>query len=93
MTDPLEAFFFRATWINVIAWGIGYWIAARRAESRTAVLLAGSAGKLLYFSACMALMQSGRGSVTLAVTAGFDVLCAAFFLYVVMSPRPVPQRG
>lgn len=93
MSNPLEAFFFRATWINVIAWGLGYLIAAWRAESRTAVLLAGAAGKLAYFTACVAVMQSGAGTRMLAATAAFDVICAVLFLAVVGLPGRVPRKG
>lgn len=93
LSQPLEAFFFRATWINVIAWGIAYLVSARRAESRTAVLLAGAAGKLAYFAACMAVVQSGAGSGLLAATAAFDVVCAAFFLAIVRFSNAAPQRG
>ena len=34
LDDPLQAFFFRATWINVIAWGIGYILAGRHSAAR-----------------------------------------------------------
>jgi hypothetical protein len=87
MNDPLQAFFFRVTWINVIAWGVGYWIAARLPNARTAVLCAGGAGKLGYFAACMALIRSGGGSAFLAGAALFDVVCAVFFFYVVWSQK------
>ena len=29
LDDPLQAFFFRTTWINAMAWGIGYAMAGR----------------------------------------------------------------
>ena len=34
LADPLQAFFYRATWINVIAWGVGYILAARHRTGR-----------------------------------------------------------
>ena len=82
--DPIQAFFFRATWINVIAWGIGYILAGSRPSVGQGVLIAGGAGKLAYFGACLALYLSGRGSTTLLAAGVFDVVCAAFFAYVVL---------
>ena len=34
LDDPLQAFFFRTTWINAIAWGMGYTMAGRFARAR-----------------------------------------------------------
>jgi hypothetical protein len=87
MADPVQAFFFRATWINVIAWGVGYVLAARHSAARGPVLLSGGAGKLAYFVACVALYLTGQGSAVLLGAGIFDVICAAFFLYVVWRPR------
>jgi hypothetical protein len=83
--DPLQAFFFRATWINVIAWGLGYILAGRYPAARGPVLLAGGAGKLAYFGACLALFSSGSGSTMLLVSGVLDVIFAGFFVYVVWS--------
>jgi hypothetical protein len=41
LDDPRQAFFFRTTWVNVIPWGLGYILAARRPAARGPVLLAG----------------------------------------------------
>src|SRR5262245_10809930 len=38
--DPIQAFFFRATWINVIAWGVGYILAGRNRSAGEGVLIA-----------------------------------------------------
>jgi hypothetical protein len=59
--DALLDFFYRSTWINVLAWGVGYLVAAFVPASRAAVLLAGAAGKAAYFVACVALVTSGVG--------------------------------
>jgi hypothetical protein len=81
LDDPLQAFFFRATWINVIAWGIGYILAGRLPAAGGAVLAAGGAGKLAYFGACLAIFLSGRGGIMLLAAGILDVIFAAFFAY------------
>jgi len=87
LDDPLQGFFFRATWINVNAWGIGYLLAARLPAARVPILTAGAAGKLAYFGACVTLFRSGVGSPMLLAAGIFDVLFAGFFAYVVWSRR------
>ena len=84
--DPLQAFFFRATWINVIAWGLGYILAGRYPTARLPVLAAGSAGKLAYFVACLALFMSGSGGAMLLAAGILDVMFAGFFVYVLCKP-------
>ena len=44
LSDPLQLFFFRCVWINVIAWGVAYFLAAFWAPSRKAILAAGAPG-------------------------------------------------
>jgi hypothetical protein len=68
LDDPLQMFFFRATWINVIGWGIGYVLAARLRVARVPVLAAGGLGKLAYFGACTELFMSGKGNTMLFTT-------------------------
>ena len=87
MDDPLQAFFFRTTWINAMAWGVGYALAGRHLASRVPVLAAGCAGKLAYCGACIALFVSGVGNRWLLATGIADVLFAAFFAYVLTRPR------
>lgn len=82
LDDPIQAFFFRATWINVIAWGVGYILAGRHPAARGPVLIAGGAGKLAYFGACLALFLGGSGSNMLLATGMLDVIVAVFFAYV-----------
>jgi hypothetical protein len=88
LDDPLQAFFFRATWINVIAWGLGYILAAQHAAARPPVLLAGGAGKLAYFDACVVLYVSGAGGAMLLAAGVLDVIFAGFFAYVLWRSRP-----
>jgi hypothetical protein len=85
LDDPLQTFFFRATWINVIAWGVGYILAARWPAARGPVLIAGAAGKCTYFAACIALFASGVGTRMLLGAGLLDPIMAAFFVYVVWS--------
>jgi hypothetical protein len=85
--DPLEAFFFRCTWINVIAWGAAYLLAAVLPASRAAVLLAGGSGKLAYSGACVALYSSGVGRTMLLVTGGVDLVFAGLFAATLLSNR------
>ena len=80
--DPLQAFYYRATWINVIAWGFGYFFAARLPGARRPVLLGGAAGKLVYFAACLSLYLSGRATNALLGFGILDVMFASFFVYV-----------
>jgi len=87
LDDPLQAFFFRATWINVIAWGFGYVLAGHWSQGRLPILLAGAAGKLAYFGACWALYASGKGGSVLFAVGALDVIFAAIFMYIVWTRR------
>ena len=91
--EPLAAFFFRATWINVIAWGVGYTLAGRYPAGRGPVLLAGAVGKLAYFAACTSLFFSGAGNNVLMAAGVADVVFAAFFAYAVWLQRSVQSRA
>lgn len=92
LDDPLQAFFFRATWINVMAWGIGYVLAGHLPSARVPILAAGGVGKVAYFGACAALFMSGKGSTVLFATGILDVLFAAFFTYIIW-PRQLGKTG
>lgn len=87
--EPLPAFFFRGVWINVIAWGVGYVLAARFPAGRAPILLAGAAGKLAYFAACVSLFSSGVGNGWVLASGVLDAAFAAFFLYVLRLQRTV----
>jgi hypothetical protein len=88
LTDPVQLFFYRCTWINVIAWGIGYLIAARLPGSRTAILSAGAIGKSVYFAACVDLYLSGAGKPLMLLTGVADLFFAALFVLVLVRRRP-----
>jgi hypothetical protein len=96
LSDPLQLYFFRATWINVMAWGVGYVLASRQALLRDSVLAAGGVGKIAYFFACAALYASGAGSGMLLAAGVMDVVFGVFFLAVVAqglrSPRASGDR-
>jgi hypothetical protein len=94
--DALLDFFYRSTWINVLAWGVAYLVAAFVPASRAAVLLAGAAGKAAYFVACVALVTSGVGRpLVLAFGAG-DLAMALLFVTALLAQRrstaPVAPR-
>ena len=80
LADPLQLFFYRCTWINVIAWGLAYALAAGMSESRRALLLAGAIGKSAYCVACIALFLSGGGTRMLLAAGAVDLLLALLFI-------------
>ena len=79
LDDPLQAFFFRTTWVNAIAWGVGYTMAGRFASARVPVLAAGGGGKVAYCGACIGLFATGVGNIWLLATGIADVLFALLF--------------
>jgi hypothetical protein len=87
LSQPLQLFFFRCVWINVIAWGIAYALAAIWPSSRRGVLVAGGLGKLFYAAACAALLGSGVGKPVMLVPAIVDTLFAAAFAAIVLKER------
>jgi hypothetical protein len=88
LSEPLQLFFYRCTWINVVAWGVAYLLAAMLPASRTVVFVAGGAGKVVYFAACLALFLSDIGKRALLATGVVDLLLAAFFFLAVLWRRP-----
>lgn len=79
LDDPLQLFFYRGVWINVIAWGIAYLVAAMLPRSRTSVLVAGATGKFGYFLACWLLFSSGVGQVLVIAAGVVDLGFVALF--------------
>jgi hypothetical protein len=84
LQDPLQAFFFRTTWINAIAWGLAYAMAGRFAAARVAVLVAGGGGKMAYCGACVILYTSGVGNGWLLATGIADIFFAVLFAAILM---------
>ena len=81
---PTMLFFFRCTWINVIAWGVGYLVAAFAPSSRHSILAAGGIGKLAYFLACVCLFLSGAGKPMILIAGIFDLLFVVGFIWILM---------
>jgi len=86
LDDPLQLFFYRCTWINVIAWGLAYALAAALSESRRAVLMAGALGKSAYCAASVALYLGGAGNKLALAAGAVDLLLAAVFMVAFFSP-------
>lgn len=85
--DALLTYFYQCTWINVIAWGVAYGLAAFWPASRAAVLVAGGAGKALYFLACVALVASGVGKPLVLAFGLGDLAMAGLFAWAFVSQR------
>jgi len=85
LNDPLQLFFFRCTWINVIAWGVGYSLAAFLPGARVPVLAAGAAGKLFYFAACWSAFAGGVGKPALLVAGVADLLFVGLFAFILVA--------
>lgn len=79
LNEPLELFFYRCVWINILGWGVAYFLAARLPGARTPVLVGGSLGKAAYAIACFALYSRGIGTGALAAAGVFDLLLAVLF--------------
>ena len=85
LRDPMAAFFFRATWIQVTSWGLGYLLAAYRPQAAGPVLLAGAVGKTLYFVTVLLAYQDAVASSTLLGFAMLDLVFAAYFVHFVLA--------
>jgi len=79
--DAVALFFYRCTWINVLAWGLAYGLAACWPHSRAAVLAAGGAGKALYCAASVGLVLSGVGRPLVLVFGLADLAMALLFFW------------
>lgn len=94
LEGPVELFFFRCVWIQVMAWGLGYIFAARHPAAMQPILTAGAIGKTLYFVACLALFRSGAATALLLAGGVVDLVFAAFFVSLVWgkpTSSPWPQ--
>jgi len=84
--DALALFFYQCTWINVLAWGVAYLVAAWTPASRTAVLLAGGLGKVVYFVVCVALVNAGIGRPLVLAFGLGDLAMAVLFGWALLAP-------
>jgi hypothetical protein len=91
--DALLMYFYHCTWINVLAWGLAYLLAAFLPQSRKAVLTAGAVGKAVYFLACAALVASGVGKPLVLAFGLGDLLMAALFAWALLSQRRSERTG
>jgi hypothetical protein len=85
--DRLLMYFYACTWINVLAWGLAYALAAYWKASRPAVLAAGGIGKAVYFVACLGLVASGAGKPLVLAFGLGDLALALLFAWALWSPR------
>ena len=92
MGDALLMYFYQCTWINVIAWGVAYLLAALWPQTRLAVLAAGGAGKAVYFIACAALVASGVGRPAVLLAGLGDLLMAGLFGWALLSALARQRR-
>ena len=85
--DALLMYFYQCTWINVLAWGLAYLLAAFWREARAVVLTAGGIGKAMYFLACLALVASGVGKPLVLLFGLGDLVMAGLFGWALWSQR------
>jgi len=91
--DALLMYFYQCTWINVLAWGAAYLLAAFWRGSRPAVLAAGGIGKAVYFLACAALVGSGVGKPLVLLFGLGDLVMAGLFAWAFLSQRSSAQAN
>lgn len=85
--DALLMFFYQCTWINVLAWGGAYLLAAFSPPSQRAVLIAGGLGKTAYFFSCAALVAAGIGKPLVLAFGLGDLAMAVLFAWAVLRGR------
>jgi hypothetical protein len=85
--DALLMYFYQCTWINVLAWGAAYLLAAFWRDSRPAVLVAGGVGKVVYFLACAGLVLSGVGKPLVLLFGLGDLAMAGLFVWAFQAKR------
>jgi hypothetical protein len=85
--EPLQLYFFQCVWINVIAWGVGYLVAAFKPAARLGILAAGGLGKLAYGAACFGLVASGVGGWLVLAAGVVDVALAIVFAGILLAER------
>lgn len=91
--DALLMYFYQCTWINVLAWGLAYLLAAFWPQTRKAVLAAGGIGKAVYFLACAALVASGVGKPLVLAFGIGDLAMAGLFGWALVARHRSERRG
>jgi|SRR6187399_1972002 len=91
LSDPLQSFFYRCTWISVLGWGGTYILAALFPASRKSVLIPGAAGKVAFFAACIGLYSTGVGKSAIVFAGSVDLLLAVLFAAILFSARPAEK--
>lgn len=93
LEDPVQSFFYRCTWISVLAWGGVYAFAAVSPESRKGILISGGLGKVAFTFACLQVYQSGAGKPPILFAGGVDLLLAVIFGVILLSGRGAVERA
>lgn len=90
--DALLMYFYQCTWINVLAWGLAYLLAAFWPQTRQAVLMAGGIGKAVYFLACATLVAGGIGKPLVLAFGIGDLAMAVLFGWALISGHRSRRR-
>ena len=91
LSDPVQRSYFHTVWIAVIAWGLAYLGAALQPLGRTAVLLAGGAGKLAYAGACAVFFLQGAGTPAMLAVGIVDLVFASLFAIAALEGAPATR--
>lgn len=71
---------FRIAYAQLVAWGVGYALAARCSAMQTPMLAAGAMGKSIYAAIVIVAFARGSGTTALLATGVGDLLIASFFV-------------
>jgi hypothetical protein len=82
---------------QLLAWGVGYALAAHEPAARGPMLAAGAVGKALYAAITIGAFASGAGTSALLATGIGDIAIAALFAWLVWGDRrttaPSPRQA
>jgi hypothetical protein len=84
---------FSIAYAQLIAWGAGYVLAARKPAMSVPMLAAGALGKLGYFALTVLAYERGSGTAALLATGIGDLAIASFFAFLIVRSiaRPASQ--
>jgi len=91
LDNAVLMYFYWCTWINVLAWGVAYGLAACMPGAHVAVLAAGSAGKAGYFMATAALVAADVGKPVMLIAGIGDLVMALLFAWALLSTSRVSR--